>query len=853
MNVKQLDELKLEKRWCLWHLKKETDSKGAVSYKKVPDQVTERGERYKGASSTDPSTWATFAEVQAALDRNGDRFGGVGIFFDGDGLVGIDIDGEHDAEKDSRNPKETEVRELIGDTYTEISPSGNGLHLLVWADMETLPCKVYESTTNKGQSYAAWDKEQYKQKLEWTEDGVKYGLECYPGGRYFTFTGNVLDGLSAIENRTEGVRKFLDRYMLKSTRQGSKQGKPSKATTPTVFNSAEGATAGGSGATIEHSGGKTVVSFDPLAERPPSPQDIWKEKKYIERRLKKAMNSKSDEHNNKFSALYVTGNWQRYFPSQNEADESLCRMLAAYMDRNPEMIDKAFRQSALYREKWEREDYRTDTLNKALAAAINEGDWLYDGKDDVETKYKPDNYKDSGHAHQFAKLYHKELRWCPALGWIWWDGHVWRIGDWYAGRVAQRYQAKVLEEALWYYNETQSYNEFGQPVPDKDAEDFLKDASGYMQSSAAVDRTLKRAAEQLYIDADELNKDPYLLNTPGGVVDLKSYKMRQARPEDGCTKITAVAPGDEGAEMWSDLVKLVTSGDAELATYLQKIAGMCLIGKVLEQQLTIAYDVRGHNGKSTFFNAQLKVLGTYGRTISPDIVTQDRNNKGATWAELRGVRMVVMGELEQNKLLSSSALKVLTSTDRVQGEVKFKQPQDFEPSHTAVLFTNHLPRAVQRDGGTWSRIALVPFGAIMPKGAAEGEIKNYASVLAEKAGPAILKWMIQGAKMFIDGGDSLEPIPEVVRRATEEYKGADDWCGHFIRDCTIKAHPEVKIKHSEVYAAYQQWATDGGENYLHTRMELQQELEQRGWQWRRPQNVLTWIGRDLNPEIFGSR
>ena len=65
-----------------------------------------------------------------------------------------------------------------------------------------------------------------------------------------------------------------------------------------------------------------------------------------------------------FQTLFFNGDIRAY-GSQSEADSALCTLLAFWCDRDPIQMDKLFRQSALYRPKWEREDYRIRTITHA--------------------------------------------------------------------------------------------------------------------------------------------------------------------------------------------------------------------------------------------------------------------------------------------------------------------------------------------------------------------------------------------------------------------------------------------------------------------------------------------------------
>ena len=98
--------------------------------------------------------------------------------------------------------------------------------------------------------------------------------------------------------------------------------------------------------------------------------------------------------------------------------------------------------------------------------------------------------------------------------------------------------------------------------------------------------------------------------------------------------------------------------------------------------------------------------------MSADSLTANcRRNVKPEIAELKGKRLIIAAELEEGTRLSTSILKQLCSTDQIRGEKKFKDPFDFTPSHTAVLYTNHLPKVSASDDGTWRRLIVIPFHA----------------------------------------------------------------------------------------------------------------------------------------------
>lgn len=74
----------------------------------------------------------------------------------------------------------------------------------------------------------------------------------------------------------------------------------------------------------------------------------------------------------KFQTLWNSGDWKSLkYNSQSEADFALCSMLAFWTNKDPDAIDRLFRQSGLMREKWNREDYRVKTIAMACAGTEN--------------------------------------------------------------------------------------------------------------------------------------------------------------------------------------------------------------------------------------------------------------------------------------------------------------------------------------------------------------------------------------------------------------------------------------------------------------------------------------------------
>ena len=460
---------------------------------------------------------------------------------------------------------------------------------------------------------------------------------------------------------------------------------------------------------------------------------------------------------------------------------------------------------------------------------------------------RPSDYSNLAQARIFERRNAGEVLYSAGLGWLVWDGSKFAADESAAHR---RFHALTDAQIVQAREEVKAAAAAG--IEDssnaKAKQDAAKAFAKFViaqRSGAAIRATLGEAQHLCDVPTEKLDSNAFLLNCPGCTVDLKTGKARPNDPADKCTKACAVDPGSTGAPLWQTFVQRFTCGDAALADYLQRVAGAAAVGHVYQEQLIIAYG-SGGNGKSTFFNVLARVLGSYAGTLSADALTANPNrNKLPELAELRGKRLVLAAELEEGTRLDVSMLKRLCSTDAVHAEPKYKQPFEFIPSHTCVLFTNFLPKVGSSDAGTWSRLVVVPCRAKFRNEA--GEIKDMAGHLFDHAGGAVLSWIIEGARRFIAADFKLDP-PPCVREAVEEYKADNDWLAHFLEDC-CEIGKDYSEKSGVVLATYREWSTRMGE-FPRRQDEFKAALEGVGIRWKKTKQGNFYRGLKLLPEWF---
>lgn len=477
---------------------------------------------------------------------------------------------------------------------------------------------------------------------------------------------------------------------------------------------------------------------------------------------------------------------------------------------------------------------------------------------DAPAAIKPSDFSDAGNSGVFVRQNKGRLIFTDALGWLWWNGKVWERSDHKALGLAVELSEAMLETALDAHRAallalatakadeaagTGTARETDQAaVKVSETKAYLAHAK-QTRNATRLHNILDLSRPDLVVRADKLDADSAALNTPAGIVDLNTGTMRPHAAGAYCTQITAVSPSNQGAAMWESFLDTITQHDAALKDFLQLVAGMALHGKVFHESLLLAYGA-GRNGKSTFFNALSAVLGDYSGCVDIDCLTTDRQNRGAAMATLRGKRLVTAGELEEGKRLSVSTVKKICSTDKFVIEEKYRQPETITPTHTLCLFSNFLPRVGSTDPGTWRRLIVLPFKAVISE---QDAAANFGDTLTREAGGAILSWAIEGAVRFAKAGYKLT-VPDTVRAATQAYQQREDWLEAFINDKLVRK-PDGRIRASAIYEIYRNWAVSNGE-YVRRITEFNAEMEKAGFTFVAPKNKKQWIGLEY-PYIEG--
>lgn len=468
---------------------------------------------------------------------------------------------------------------------------------------------------------------------------------------------------------------------------------------------------------------------------------------------------------------------------------------------------------------------------------------------DAAHSLKPEDYSDIGQAKVMSREYGNELKYTDATDFLRFTGEYWYESKQMAVGAAEEFldlqladaesQVEIAMQTLVDMGLTREDILTGGKSFVTNLTDDARKAYHRLTAAISYKGFVMRRRDMKYISSalsalkpmvlmnvQDFDKDGFLLNTPGQTYDLRSGGKRGYAPQasDYITKQTLVSPGTEGKELWDKALDVFFQNDRQLIEYVQLIAGLAAIGKVYEEHLVIAYG-EGRNGKSTFWNSIMRVLGSYSGTFSADALTVGcRRNVKPEMAELKGRRLIIASELEEGMRLNNSIVKQLCSTDEIQAEKKFKDPFHFTPSHTIVLYTNHLPKVGGNDDGIWRRLIVIPFNA---KIEGTSDIKNYADYLVENAGGYILQWVMEGAQKAIERNFKI-PMPKIVRDAVDAYRSDNDWLGQFLEEC-CELDSTHQCKSGELFQEYRAYCAKTGD-YARSSADFYAALDKLGYE-----------------------
>lgn len=608
----------------------------------------------------------------------------------------------------------------------------------------------------------------------------KGSVEMYESSRYFIMTGNAITDYD-ITDCTDSIKSLHEKYI------------------------------GGGNTPASPVASESNVSFNGN----------------ISERLEKLRNSKQGAI---FNDL-MSGNFESHYTSHSEADIALCNILAFWLGRDTDAIDKVFRSSGLMRDKWDRKQsgstYGALTIQKAVSDCLTvygekssspidnysititpSGDAHIEDEKGKEIRlYTLD---DTGNAERMFVNYGNRLRYSYVeKAWYYWDERRWCRDI--TGTID-----RVADDSLGIMqNELEIYRQIDKKSPPKDGQQSMEKLFQRhiktSRSSKAKTAMKKELQHKVPIVLGQFDRDKYALNTPNGIIDLREGRVIPHDIEKYITKLTGAGISESDCPQWKTFLDTIFCGDREMIRYIQKAVGYSLSGSTSEQCVFFLYGT-GRNGKSTFLDTIRAMMGDYAANAQPETIMVSQKNTGSARsdiARLKGARFVTTVEPNEGMRLDEGLIKQLTGGDPVTARFQYSQEFEFTPEFKIWMATNHKPIIRGTDTGIWRRIHLVPFTSAIP----ESKVDRNLPYKLRKELPSILKWAVDGYALYKSEGLRM---PAAVMNAVEDYRREMDVISAFLTACcTVGSGAEQS---SVLYAVYCRWASDNNEYKMsHTR------------------------------------
>ena len=331
--------------------------------------------------------------------------------------------------------------------------------------------------------------------------------------------------------------------------------------------------------------------------------------------------------------------------------------------------------------------------------------------------------------------------------------------------------------------------------------------------------------------------DPSLFGVANGVLDLRTGRLREERPDDRITKHSPVC-FDPTAKCprFERFLSEIFNSDTALVDYIQRMIGYCLTGSV-EEQCVFCWYGSGANGKTTLAGVLRYIFGGYAVNL-PFSALEMKNRNSNDLVALAGARLATAAETNEGVRLNEARIKVLTGGDPITARRLYHENFTFEPTHKLILAFNHKPIIADDSEGMWRRVRLIPFTRqFMP---AEKEKDLPQTLKAEASG--ILAWAVRGCLLWQENGMGEPPA---VAKATAAYREESDHLGEFVEDCCA-VESGATVTSGVLWQEYKRWTNVNKEVPL-SRQTVSERLEKRGFRRDRSGHggTRTWVGLRL--------
>ena len=352
----------------------------------------------------------------------------------------------------------------------------------------------------------------------------------------------------------------------------------------------------------------------------------------------------------------------------------------------------------------------------------------------------------------------------------------------------------------WKRNDTELAFDYARQLCRKYRKDQLRMSS---RKAAEGVELMAQRDQQLAVTSEIWDRDPFLLGTPGGTVDLKTGVLQSAAREQFITKLTSVTPAAMAdCPLFLKFLAEATAGDEELQGFMQRWAGYCLTSDTSEHALLFVYGPGG-NGKGVLKTVMTDTLGDYAATAGMDTFAATKHHRHLTeLAMLDGARLVAVSETERGQAWSETRINQFTGGDLVTANFMRQDAFTYRPRLKLMIIGNHKPKLMSVNDAARRRFNIVPFTH------KPNEVDKHLGDKLRLEYPGILRWMIDGGLAWQKSGLGFAAI---VGKTTADYFEEQDLFGRWIEEeCNLGVGLQARA--ADLYGSWKAFATNNGDD-----------------------------------------
>ena len=770
-----IEELKKLRRWICFGGGIDTKT-GKIKKDPIPHGHTfmvngyNKARRKDGGSATTEQEvsefFKSFDECYDWMQKNHHKgLNGVGFVFEEmDGYVGIDID--NCVVNGEINKFAKKIITHIA-SYTEFSVNGTGVHIII-------------------RGKRLMNGQPFNQKEIATKDGK---IEVYTDGRYFTMTGNHVDGTPLSINDSESATIALDDVLTDLFEKES----------------------------IEK--GRTPINDVAVIEGELSNDNMLN---FFSRKLDWAVKSLSEvtdntRHNTRLKISMVVGGYYQTCLNNGIAVQDLpseAEILKRLYDALVPSVGAQRKEYATLEDGFE---YGRERPLPITVKRVSSGS-------ELEQILHENMYGDIAFAKAYCHQYSDTRKYIEQTDtWFDWNGKVWERWN-----TSARHHSAVGEfmESLLPIIRTVF----------ADNTDALKACLKKIYDGKFRTQVANTVVKMSVIHGNisDFNTHDDYIAVRNGIVNLRTGELM---PHDKSYHFSNMVDIDYNPQAQAPHTEkflnrvLITNGetDKELIKYVQVAVGYSLTGSSSSQVLFFCYG-KGSNGKSVFFdNILRRVAGNFSGNIDHSTITQGYGSTdtitNTDLSSVRGKRLVMTTETTRGRRFNTSLVKKLSDGSIISSADKYEKKVEWRAQSKLWIASNNELNTTNEDDGLWRRYREIPFDAhitgdeIIP----DNEMKR----LFDNEESGILAWAVRGAVEWYKNGCKLPKCGRVEKEVADR-KVISDGVMRFIDDCldyiphngehgvfkdfvNSKVNPDIRISKGLAYALYCTYTDANGE------------------------------------------